>query len=40
MARLLARANRFEQLVEAGVAADYADLARLEHVTGTGSHRA
>jgi hypothetical protein len=33
VARLLALAHRFERLVETGVAADYADLARLGHVT-------
>lgn len=32
-ARLLALAHRFERLIETGVAADYADLARLGHVT-------
>ena len=33
IARLLALAHRFEELVPTGVAADYADLARLGHVT-------
>lgn len=33
IARLLALAHRFEELVQTGVAADYADLARLGHVT-------
>lgn len=33
VARLLALAHRFERLIETGVAADYADLARLGHVT-------
>lgn len=33
VARLLALAHRFERLVETGVATDYADLARLGHVT-------
>ena len=33
VARLLALAHRFERLVETGVAHDYADLARLGHVT-------
>lgn len=33
VARLLALAHRFERLVQTGVAADYADLARLGHVT-------
>jgi len=33
VARLLALAHRFEELVETGVATDYADLARLGHVT-------
>lgn len=30
---MLALANRFERLIQTGVAADYADLARLGHVT-------
>lgn len=33
VARLLALAHRFEKLVQTGVAADYADLARLGRVT-------
>lgn len=33
VARLLALAHRFERLVQTGVAVDYADLARLGHVT-------
>jgi hypothetical protein len=33
VARLLAVARRFDELVQTGVAADYADLARLGHVT-------
>lgn len=33
VARLLALAHRFERLIETGVAEDYADLARLGHVT-------
>lgn len=33
VARLLALAHRFERLVQTGVATDYADLARLGHVT-------
>ena len=33
VARLLALAHRFERLIQTGVAADYADLARLGHVT-------
>lgn len=33
VARLLALAHRFERLIGTGVAADYADLARLGHVT-------
>ncbi|MDB5389780.1 MAG: hypothetical protein JWM11_5426 [Planctomycetaceae bacterium] len=33
VARLLALAHRFDELVEEGVATDYADLARLGHVT-------
>lgn len=33
VARLLALAHRFERLVQTGVAPDYADLARLGHVT-------
>ncbi len=33
VARLLALAHRFERLIETGVATDYADLARLGHVT-------
>jgi len=33
VARLLALARRFELLIETGVAADYADLARLGQVT-------
>lgn len=33
VARLLALAHRFQELVETGVANDYADLARLGHVT-------
>ena len=33
VARLLALAHRFERLIETGVVTDYADLARLGHVT-------
>ena len=33
IARLLALAHKFERLVQTGVATDYADLARLGHVT-------
>ncbi len=33
VARLLALAHRFDRLIHDGVAADYADLARLGHVT-------
>jgi hypothetical protein len=33
VARLLALAHRFERLIETGVAADYADLARLGYVS-------
>lgn len=33
VARLLALAHRFERLIQTGVATDYADLARLGHVT-------
>lgn len=33
VARLLALAHRFDELVQTGVATDYADFARLGHVT-------
>lgn len=36
VARLPALAHRFERLVQTDLAADYADLTRLGHVTGDG----
>ena len=39
VARLMALAIRFEGLLKAGVVKDYAELARLGHVTGRGSAR-